>query len=73
MRALNFSGVKVDIFSLYLKLVKIQKERRRLRQKQRLLRLLEEVLLRDELLRVVYRKSNQLNGLLKDLRRWVKL
>jgi hypothetical protein len=44
-----------------------------LRREQRLLGLLEEVLLRDEVLRMIYRKSDQLNGLLENLRRWVKL
>ncbi len=73
MRALNVSGISVDILSRYLKFIEIQKERRRLRQKQRLLRLLEEVLLREEVLRVIKRKSDQLNRLLENLRRWMKL
>jgi len=38
-----------------------------------LLGLLEEVLLRDEMLQMIERKSDQLNGLLEDLRRWMKL
>ncbi len=59
MRALNVSGVSVDILSHYLKFIEIRKERRRLRQKQRLVRLLEEVLLlRKKVLRVVKQKSD---------------